>query len=389
MADKPRILIPAGYYLPSVLAGGPVRSIANLVDHLGGEFDFRIIALDRDLGARRPYEGVRTGMWTQKNQAEVLYLSPAQVSIRRVLAAMSRERYDLLYVNSLFDPTWGLLPLAARRATRQQRRRAAIVAPRGQLMPGAIALKRWKKVPYLHLLKSLVLVGDEYWQATSAGELDDIRLHIGTKRDHLYLARNIPTRTTAVQPHARRKETGQVRVAFLSRVSRKKNLEGAINALRELHVDVTFDIFGPIEDNGYWAQCQQLISRLPRNVTATHHGPVEADRVLSILGEYDLFLLPSFGENHGHVIHEALLAGCPVLISDRTPWRDLALRRAGWDLPIDDIRGFRDVIERVARMRASEHEEWRTGARGMGQQWLDDSVGVAEHRTLLYKALGG
>jgi hypothetical protein len=52
------------------------------------------------------------------------------------------------------------------------------------------------------------------------------------------------------------------------------------------------------------------------------------------LAEYDLFLFPTLGENYGHVISEALASGCPVVISDQTPWRNLeaeGINRNGFD----------------------------------------------------------
>ena len=62
---RPIILSFAGHYLPGYKAGGPIRSIANMVDQLGDEFDFRIVAGDRDLGsgliARRARR--RRGLW--------------------------------------------------------------------------------------------------------------------------------------------------------------------------------------------------------------------------------------------------------------------------------------------------------------------------------------
>ena len=69
----------------------------------------------------------------------------------------------------------------------------------------------------------------------------------------------------------------------------------------------------------------------------------------------DLLFLPTAGENFGHAIQEALAAGCPVLISDRTRWRDLAPKGVGWDLPLSAPDRF------VAVLR----EDGRHGQRGV------------------------
>src|SRR5690606_35406238 len=77
-------------------------------------------------------------------------------------------------------------------------------------------------------------------------------------------------------------------------------------------------------------------------------GSVEPARVTGLFSKYDSFLLPTRGENYGHVIAEALSVGTPVLISDQSPWRELQSDDLGWDLPLTEIAEFASTIERVA-----------------------------------------
>lgn len=99
---------------------------------------------------------------------------------------------------------------------------------------------------------------------------------------------------------------------------------GAIDALKKIKSQVVFDIYGPAEDQNYWAQCQESAKLLPQNIRFQYCGALQPMQVPDKLAEYDLFFLPTLGENFGHVIAEALSSGLPVLISDTTPWRDLA-----------------------------------------------------------------
>jgi len=57
--DKPRILVVTGHYLPGFKAGGPLRSVANLVNCLRDEFEFLILTSDRDLGDTEAYPGTQ------------------------------------------------------------------------------------------------------------------------------------------------------------------------------------------------------------------------------------------------------------------------------------------------------------------------------------------
>ena len=121
-----------------------------------------------------------------------------------------------------------------------------------------------------------------------------------------------------------RKRTGQLRPVFLSRISPMKNLLFALKVLQGVSGDVCFDIYGPVEDLAYWKQSEEIIETLPPTVKVRYMGMVNHEEVWDVFAQHDLLFLPTFGENFCHVIREALSAGCPVLISDQTPWRSFA-----------------------------------------------------------------
>jgi glycosyltransferase involved in cell wall biosynthesis len=171
-------------------------------------------------------------------------------------------------------------------------------------------------------------------------------------------------------------------VAFLSRISPKKNLLGAIEMLHGAPGTVRFNIFGPKEDKDYWRRCLGAIARLPPNVTVADHGALGIGEVSEAFRENHVLLFPTHGENFGHVIVEALQAGVPVLVSDRTPWRDLATERAGWDLPLDRPDLFRKCLSELIAMGAAEFETWSHGARRYGLARANDASAVERYRAL-------
>ena len=61
---KPRILVLADWYLPGSETGGSVSAIPNLVELVGDEFRFHVIARDRDITEKSVYAGVQTDCWT-------------------------------------------------------------------------------------------------------------------------------------------------------------------------------------------------------------------------------------------------------------------------------------------------------------------------------------
>ncbi|WP_231118534.1 glycosyltransferase [Pasteurella multocida] len=93
-------------------------------------------------------------------------------------------------------------------------------------------------------------------------------------------------------------------------------------------------------DQEYWNACLSLISKLPSHIEVKYYGIVENTKVQETISNYDLFFVPTQGENYGHVFIEALSSGTPILLSDQTPWRNLKDKGIGWDIPLARKRLF-------------------------------------------------
>jgi len=145
--------------------------------------------------------------------------------------------------------------------------------------------------------------------------------------------------------------------------------------------DLIFDIYGPIEDKSYWQDCLKLVQKLPSNIKVNYCGAVEADQVMDVLCAYDLFFFPTRGESYGHVIAESLSVGTPALISDQTPWKNLAIDSLGWDLPLN-VEKFVEKIELVAARDAQSRLEWRqqvalsSASKISNEQDIEDNIAL-------------
>ena len=384
-----RILTFSDYYYPGHKGGGPIRTVLNMVERLGDEYDFRVVTRDRDLGDTKSYPTVKAGAWLPVGKAKVRYLSPRELSLRRMRALLSTTEYDAVYLNSFFSTAFTIKPLILRRLGLVPRV-PFIVAPRGEFSLGALSLKGSKKRAYLKVARAAGLYQGLAWQASSSYEEEDIRRSFG-KHIPVSVAPDLPPTVEEHRESARRsrKATGHLKVLFLSRISRTKNLHSALEILGSSEGRIQFDIYGPVEDARYWRECTDLIDRLPHNVRASYRGAVAHAEVGKVMAGYDLFFLPTLGENFGYVILEALLAGCPVLISDRTPWRNLREQGVGWDLPLEEPEGFREVLQGCAEMDAEVYESWSRRARAFGIQHVADETLVQRYRALFANALYG
>ncbi len=152
------------------------------------------------------------------------------------------------------------------------------------------------------------------------------------------------------------KNPGSVRLIFLSRIHPKKNLIGAIRLIKDLEGDVLFDIYGPIEDEKYWTLCQKEIKTCKKNIKVNYMGEVSHEKIHETFSKYHFFLFPTFSENYGHVIVESMLAGTPVIISDQTPWNALEKNKAGWAIPLNEIKRFQTVLLSIVNLNSIKYK---------------------------------
>ncbi|MEP9373750.1 glycosyltransferase [Mesorhizobium sp. KR1-2] len=372
------------YYLPGYKSGGPVRTITNMVAALGDELDFRLVTSDRDATDTMPYPdlGVDRG-WLEVGKAKVLYLSPSQIKLRNIARIIGDIPHDTLYLNSFFDPTFTLKPLLARRLGLAPKMRC-VIAPRGEFSEGALKLKSARKKAFLWASGGTGLYSDLEWHASSVYEEADIQRALGASARKINVASDLPGMTPGEPPaFSPRAADEPLRIIFLSRISPMKNLDFALQMLRQVKIDVQFDVYGAANDNGYLSRCLSLMKTLPSNISAKYKGPVDHRDVINILSRYDLFLLPTLGENYGHVIYEALAAGTPVLISDTTPWGNLVGAGVGWELPLGKPEAFAEKIERAAELTGDEHKQMRIRAALFAKKHSMDMGVIDANRRLL------
>jgi glycosyltransferase involved in cell wall biosynthesis len=280
----------------------------------------------------------------------------------------------LLITNSFFDRVFSI-PMLLMRRVGAIPHRPALLAPRGEFSPGALAIRQGRKNMMILAARGAGLLRGIAMQATSEAEAEDIRRGLGFEGD-IFVTPNI--RDVPAEPqHCPRSAGEKLRVTFLSRIDRKKNLLFALDALAGARVPIAFNIYGPVSDEAYWRACQARVAELPEQVTVTHHGSIAQREVLGTLAAQDLFFLPTHGENFGHSIADALLAGTPALLSDQTPWRRLADTGAGWDLPLAEPAQFSEKLREMAAKTPEELLAMRRAARAFGVSRIDRAGSAA------------
>ena len=385
---RKKILTFVGYYLPGFRGGGPIRSIANLVEVLGGDYDFFIVTSDRDLGDDAPYEGIEGGCWEKVGNARVRYLSKSEKSFFKFCRLVNELDCDVLYLNSFFDRVFSIQVLLARRLG-LIRRAPILISPRGEFALAALAIRSAKKRVFISLARILGLHKGANWQASNPHELSQLEdfsscYGIVIPQENLNVASDLSVASSVVPKslteHA---SLDGLRICFLSRLSPMKNLDFAINVLGKVKSNICFDIYGPKESLDYWVECEKRISMLPGHIRVRYLGEVESSGVVSAIRPYDLFFVPSRGENYGHVFAESLAAGVPILVSDMTPWRKLEELGIGWDWPLSDVANFVSSIESYARLSPSERLSTNLCCLRYSQNARNEDLAVHANRRML------
>ncbi len=379
--NNPRVLILLKHYEPGFRFGGPITSVANLVAVLRDEFAFRIVCLNRDFLQKAPLKGIQEGVWLERNGAQVCYVDATLSRPFSLIRAIRSVEYDILYLNSFFDPLFSALP-AVLMKLHALRRRPMIVAPRGELSPGALSLKSLKKSLFIRVQSLLGVYSGAAWQASTELEAEDIRKALGTQA-RVLVASDLSSSEFRTRQRSSPKMPGVLRIVYLSRISPKKNLLSLLRAAGQLHGAISLDIWGPIADPEYWDRCKSEIALLPGNVNATYCGEIERDRVGAVLARGDVFALPTLNENFGHVIHEALSSGCPVVISDKTPWQDVSTAGVGFVVSLGKASDFVGALQTFVDMDASTYDTYPARCRAYAITTASPTVHIQASRRML------
>lgn len=105
-----------------------------------------------------------------------------------------------------------------------------------------------------------------------------------------------------------------------------------------------------MEDEDYWAQCEEMIKKMPNNIRVKYCGEAEHKDIPHIFEKYHAFFFPTLGENYGHVIVEAMMNNCLCILSKGvTPWDDY-IEHLDIGAKLSEQEKFVEIINRLVRL---------------------------------------
>ncbi len=358
-------------------SGGPSRTVVQLTDALANQSEVVVTLLSQSLAGEPavPSKGAEVD-----RRVVVSSLSPAlrlALPIRRELGRVFRSsRPAVVHSHGLWAP-------ANHWASRAARRHGIplVIQPRGMLEPWALGHKAWKKRIGMALFQRNDLDTARVLIATSSQEYESIR-KLGLRQPVAVIPNGVDL---AISQHVGSEPPclpERVRsVLFLSRVHPKKGLLNLMHAWARLTPrGWRLRIAGP-DEGGHLAEVLELAQRLGIAESVDYIGEVDGERKSETYRDADMFVLPTFSENFGVVVAEALAHGLPVITTRGAPWADLEAQRCGWWIDIG-VEPLMDALR--ASTGLNDVERWAMGQRGREYARRFEWAEIARETTAVY-----
>ncbi len=283
--------------------GGPARSVPGLAKASGEQ-------------------GLEIHVWSPEIPAG--YLDMAGFHLHRgtledALDEMANP--DLIHDHGLWLPVNHRVARVA-----QQRSIKRLISPRGMLEPWALDHKKWKKRAAWWLYQRRDLQDACMLHATADSEARQFQ-RLGLTNPVIVIPNGVdlPTPTAHRQPHA-----GPRTALFLSRIHAKKGLPLLVDAWAKVRpAGWRMVVAGPDED-GHRREIETMVAEAGLSASWEFTGPLEGGEKHRIYQQAALFILPTYSENFGIAVAEALSYRIPVITTTGAPWQGLVDQQCGW-----------------------------------------------------------
>jgi glycosyltransferase involved in cell wall biosynthesis len=258
-----------------------------------------------------------------------------------------------------------------------------VISPRGSLSKWAFRYKSYKKIPAWFVYQKRDINAATVVHATSVQEAKDLRTY-GVSNPVVVVPNGIQM---PIEIPSQRSSTSDREALFLSRIHPKKGLIMLAQSWAKVRpCGWKILVVGPDEGN-HLAQVKAEVEKLGLGREFTFVGEVEGDKKAALYRRASLFILPTFSENFGMVVAEALSHGLPVLTTKGAPWEELVSHRCGWwvDIDVDSLAsGLAEATE------VSDEKRQEMGTRGRELIEKKYSIrGVAERMKEVYLWMSG
>lgn len=367
--NKENIIICVDWFYPAYKAGGPIQSVYNLVSHLKNDYEFWIFTSDTDLDGKLDLSFPKN-QWKKNDGFNVIYIDSLPNLVINFRKLFMQNFIKGVYFNSMFSLKFFLLPFFISLGFDVKR----TIAPRGMLGEKSLSYKTFKKKFFLNAVKFLKLHYKLHWHATDTYEQNRIN-HVFGCNIIIDKVGNLPKKNlNEYKPRIKKKN--YLSLFTISRIAEIKNLDLTLNLLKKINknLKINFKIIGPIDEKEYWSSCKKIIETLPKNIYVEYIGAIPNHEIINFIKDQHVMILPTQHENFGHVIMESWQTGCPVIISNNTPWKELYSKNIGYDINNNDINTYVNAISNFGKMNQTDYDKWSKSSYKFGKSFSENET---------------
>ena len=309
-------------------SGGPSRTVTALTDGLSTKnFSIALLTQSR-LGRSVVEKSIGSTVDRRIAFSNSKPLLSVGLPFRRLLKnVISELKPSLIHHHGIWHPASHYSAKLAK-----QFEIPLLLHTRGMLEPWALDYRAFKKQLAMRLYQRSDLKAARLFFATADAEMESLR-KLGLKQPIAIIPNGVdlPTltekETRDTQASTRESQRNAV---FMSRIHPKKGILNLVEAWAHIRpANWRLFIAGP-DEGAHLAVVTQRVRELGIEDSVEFLGQVEGEIKAELLKSANLFILPSFSENFGVVVAEALAYGVPVITTRGTPWEGLIHHGCGW-----------------------------------------------------------
>ena len=357
------------HYIPSIdrSSGGTTEYVRLLAEKLGGQSELHVVTHI----SQHPAE---------MGQCLVLYFR------KNIFGAMKREWMELLnkvhpdivHVHGCWTPQCAWVQKWS-----QAKGYKVILTPHGMLEPWIMNRNYWiKKLPALMLYQKKAICKANYIHATAEREKVNL-LKLGYNDKIRVIPNAVDVESIKIKESWQRTKT----ILFLSRIHEKKGLNFLIKAASILkkELDGYQIVIAGEGDASYIETLKQMVLQAEVQNIVSFAGGVYEEEKWKLFRKADVFVLPTFSENFGIAVAEALASGTPVITTKGTPWADLVNYDCGWHTEIGTLPTVNALKEFLQLDEKALESMGRNGRRLIEEKY--STKAMADEMMELYRGL--
>jgi glycosyltransferase involved in cell wall biosynthesis len=358
-------------------SGGTTRVVSNLTNTLAEDTLLKVTLLSQALVGTLvpplfPESKVQRSVAKTQNRISLSLAFPLRQQLK---SAIHTDKPNIIHSHGLWHPLsyW-------RSQLSWEHHIPLVIHPHGMLEPWALNYHKFKKQIALWLYQRRDLEQAKVLFATAQQEAESIR-QFGLRQPIAITPNGVhfpkfESKSTAFDPSTPRT------VLFLSRIHPKKGLINLIQAWSQVQPSNWRLLIAGPDENNHLAEVQAQINQHRLNQIVEFVGSVEGEDKAQLYRQADLFILPTFSENFGVVVAEALSYGVPVMTTTGTPWSDLEDYQCGW-WTAPTVEGIADALKEATSLAPQELQAM--GERGREYVQRYDWNTIAQDTLAVYR----